>query len=157
MDKQCSNCALYIAEQNGCLRTKTIEEPTNYCGHWTTKVSLCAACGQYFILPVSYMLDGEEVRPICPTCFNNRNRCKTCTCSGYCDFKENPINIPPTIQQTVQRGNALMTVQTMNPERIKATCMTNCKCWCEEGCNREFGTCGNYEFILDKKEVTINE
>lgn len=155
-EKQCSTCALYVAEQGGCVRNQTREDPTNCCSHWVDEVPICSVCGRPFVPPKMYLFTEDAYILLCPSCFNGRNKCQTCAHGGYCDFKENPIGIPPMIQQTVRQGNAVMTTQVPNPERIKATCMANCKCFCEEGCNRQCGTCRNYDMKYVKIEKNNN-
>lgn len=154
-EKQCSNCALYILENSGCARTQTIEAPTNSCSHWCEYVPTCSLCGRRFVPPISWFLSGTNLLPLCPSCFNARNTCGTCKSSGYCDFQENPIAIPPMVQATRRQGNMTMTQTVPNPERIKATCMNGCPCWHEDGedkyCCRQFNCCGNY----DMRQISI--
>lgn len=156
MDKKCSTCALYIADKSGCARTQTIENPENCCSHWIEEVPTCSVCHRPFVPPATYYQQGDEYITLCPNCTNSRYSCKLCNHIGYCDFKENPIDLPQMINQTVRQGNATMTMQIPNPERVKATCIANCKCYIQDEngagmCCRQCGTCGNYCMIGENK------
>ena len=150
MDKRCSTCAMYISNEGVCARTRAYEVPTNLCSHWCEEVPVCDICHSLFVPPITWIYDKQE-RPhrMCPNCFNARNTCKLCIYNNGCAFKESPINIPPVINQTVRQGNMVMTTQVPNPARIDATCKSGCHCHSEDGCNREFGTCANFTFVLD--------
>ena len=146
MDKRCATCALFIAENSGCARTRTIETPDHYCGHWTDKLPICEVCGNPFIGTICYVVVGDgKYATACSKCVRSMGTCAACSHRDECDFKTNPIPIPPVITAARQQGNMTITQQVINPERVKATCAKNCKCYCEEGCNKQCGTCGNYE------------
>lgn len=152
MDKICSTCAMYSAEQQGCVRTQTREKPNNTCSHWTTEIPTCDVCGRPFLPPIAWIQDkAGRLRSMCPNCFNARNTCQLCAHGRGCAFKESPINIPPIINQTVRQGNMIMTNQVPNPARIEATCKSGCKCCDDNRCNRQYGTCANFTFVLDKE------
>ena len=147
--KKCIDCGLYDKARGGCVRTQTLESPDGYCAHWTKEVFNCSICGSPFIRPVSYIVVGEELKAVCPNCFSHRGTCALCKSNGYCAFKEDPIDLPHMVTKTVRQGNAVIQTQIPNPERVKATCAAKCPCYSPEGCNREFGTCGKYAFIME--------
>ena len=156
MEKICQTCAMYVQEQQGCVRTKTIEVPNHTCRHWAHQLPTCATCGLAFVPPVNYMLVEDAYITICPSCLNQSGTCGLCKGSARCDFQENPIAIPPLVEKTVRQGNRLITGNIPNPDRIAATCVASgCKCYHKdeehEWCCRQFGCCGNYEM----KDVKI--
>ena len=158
MEKICSTCAMYIAQQMRCARTQAPELPTNHCGHWTDHVPTCAVCGRLFVPPATYMEVEDAYVVVCPACLEARNTCGMCKAASRCDFQENPIAIPPMIQKTIRRGNQTMTGTVPNPDRIAATCVASgCKCYHKddenEWCCRQFNCCGNYEM----KDAKIEE
>ena len=150
-NKTCETCRLYSKEHGGCVRTKTLSQPTDSCSHWIDELPVCDVCGQYFIPPITVYYESADATPllICPNCAVNRGHCKTCVSGGYCDFQENhTVTEPPMIQQTARQGNMIMTKTVPNPARIELTCKKNCKCYNAEFnlCSRgNFDTCGNYD------------
>lgn len=105
---------------------------------------LCSYCGQ-----APARLINENLTGACPNCAQYFNTCTLCLHSANCEFQTNPSPLPHQVQHTIRKGN--MTAQTIiqNPERVKAFCVP-CHCWDAESgsCNRQSGTCGNYnEFI----------
>ena len=144
MDKRCATCAIFITQNSGCARTRTIENPNNSCSHWINELPTCFICGKPFIPPTILVEIKGEYRTVCDKCCHDFGTCGSCSHADVCDFKSNPINIPHMITKTVKQGNGTLTTQVINPARIAETCAKNCKCYCEEGCNRSCGTCGNY-------------
>ena len=149
MDKKCGTCALFIPQNSGCTRTKTIESPEGCCNHWLEELPICEVCGRPFVPPINYLACENGYKIICNICASKRGTCEGCGSSKYCDFKQNPIAIPPTMQKTIRQGNMVASVTVVNIERIKATCIASgCKCYHKdddnEWCCRQFGTCGNY-------------
>ena len=159
MAKTCSTCAMYVPEQSGCVRTQKIEKPDGYCHHWVDAVPTCAYCGNKFLPPALYVMDGDNPIAMCHKCASARGTCHLCSNLGPCDFETNPIAIPPIIQKTVRQGNQVITAQVPNLERVKATCVASgCRCYHkdEDGqeycCRNVFGTCGNYDMIVPRKD-----
>ena len=148
MDKKCATCALFVVENNGCARTRTIESPDHCCGHWTKELPICYVCGSPFVSVITWVILNDEFRTVCEECCSQFGKCGTCIHSQNCDFKINPIPIPPVINITKQQGGMTITTQGINPARVAETCAKHCKCYYNEdgkqGCNRECGTCGNY-------------
>ena len=149
-DKTCWGCALFSKEHHGCLRTRTPTLSTDSCSHWISELPICDICGQMFLPPATFVMEEgkDSIITICPSCDAGRNKCPTCECGGYCDFKENKeCTLPPAVQQTVRQGNMIMSRTVPNMARIEETCKKNCKCWneeencCSRGC---FGICGKY-------------
>ena len=160
MDKKCVTCALFIPQNSGCARTRTIELPDNYCSHWANELPICSICGKPFIGSVIWLEVNKEMQMVCGQCIQKFNTCEMCEHGKSCDFKTNPIPIPPVINVTRRQGNMTMTTQGINPARVAETCAKNCKCYYDEngerGCNRQCGTCGNYEDAW-KPEVKESE
>lgn len=147
IERVCRTCALYDQERGGCLRTQLKQSPTDSCSSWILTVPTCEICGQMFIPPKTYVIEGEHIIKSCPACAGALSTCRTCAYGNNCDFQTNPINIPPVVQKTVRQGNMTMTTTVPNPERIKATCAANCGCWDknDKACNKTCGTCGKYK------------
>ena len=163
MDKICETCALYASNQQGCVRTQTRQLPTDNCSSWAKEVPVCESCGGKFVPPITYLMIDETPVVLCPKCASSTNTCAMCKSGGYCDFQENPIGIPPMVQQTIRQGNTTMVGTVPNPERIAATCANGCPCWFDDGtekfCCRQFNCCANHnlkEFVA-KKEVAVEE
>lgn len=152
MDRCCNNCALFITTKSMCARTNLIEEMGNHCSHWCEELPTCAICGRRFVAPINWMMCGEEARPLCASCVEASGTCQGCQYGGYCDFRESSIPLPKFVQTTIRKGNAVISTQIPNPERIAKTCKVNCKCFSETGCLRQWNTCENYKFILDENE-----
>jgi hypothetical protein len=144
MDKKCATCALFIPQNNGCARTRLFEAPENSCTHWIKEIPICSVCNSPFIPPINWVEFNGEYRAVCDNCRQQFGKCPSCSYADTCDFKSNPINIPHMITKTVKQGNGTLTTQVINPARIAETCAKNCKCYCEDGCNKSCGTCGNY-------------
>lgn len=143
--KECGNCALYNYEQQGCVRTQLHQQPNDSCSSFIKEIPTCQVCGQMFIPPVNYIVEDGKFITACGACLSGLSTCRTCANGNYCDFQQNPINIPPMVQQTQQQGNMFISQTVVNPERVKATCMKNCPCWdpIDKACNRnDCGTCG---------------
>lgn len=145
-NKTCGQCALYNAQQGGCVRTQTLQKPEDYCSSFIKEIPVCQVCGQPFIPPVNYIIEDEKTMIVCGSCLSGLGTCRTCANGNYCDFQQNPIQIPPMVQQTRQQGNMVVSQTVMNPARIAETCEKNCPCWdpIDKACNRQdCGTCGD--------------
>lgn len=145
--KECGNCALYNHEQQGCVRTQRHQKPSDSCSSFATEIPTCEICGQMFIPPTVYVMEGEYVIRACSTCASALSTCQTCAHGKSCDFQTNPVNLPPMVQKEVRQGNMFISTTVPNPERVKVTCMANCRCWDEtdSACNKQCGTCGGYK------------
>lgn len=147
-NKTCNNCALFHKQQEACLRTRTPTSASEFCSHFTNFIPVCDICGQGFIPPATYVIEGDRKIVTCGQCYRALSTCGTCTTNKYCDFQSNPINLPHQVQQQIQRGNMTMMTTVMNPARIAETCEKNCACWdpVDRACNRQTAsTCGNYK------------
>lgn len=143
--KECGNCALYNYEQQGCVRTQTHQQPSDSCSSFIQEVPICEICGQMFIPPRNYIIEGEKIITACGQCSSALSTCKTCKNRDACDFQTNPINIPAQIQQRTQKGGMVIMQTVINPARIAETCEKNCTCWdpIDRVCNKQTeGTCG---------------
>lgn len=150
---------MYVQEQHGCVRTQTIEVPNHTCGHWTNQLPTCAYCGNKFLPPALYVMDGDNPVAMCHKCASARGTCRLCSNLGPCDFETNPIAIPPIVQKTVRQGHQVITAQVPNLERVKATCIASgCRCYRKDEDGQEYccrnicGTCGNYDMIVPRKD-----
>ena len=144
--KECGNCALYNYEQQGCVRTQLHQDPSDSCSSFIEEIPTCRICGQMFIPPRNYIVEDGKIFIVCGSCLSGLSTCRTCANGKYCDFQQNPIQIPPMIQQTQQQGNMMVSQTIMNPARIAETCEKNCPCWdpIDKACNRQdCGTCGD--------------
>ena len=142
--KQCGNCALYNYEQQCCIRTRLHQNPFDSCSSWIAEVPTCQACGQMFIPPRNYIVENGKIFIVCGSCLAALGTCRSCANGKYCDFQQNPIKIPPMIQQTQWQGNMMVSQTIRNPARIAETCEKNCTCWdpIDKACNRQdCGTC----------------
>lgn len=143
--KNCGGCALYHSGQKICMRTRVQQEETDSCSSYTKELLHCDICGQPFIPPISYIMENDKIIVACGNCAGALGTCRTCKNSSYCDFQQNPIQIPPQIQQQIQKGPMTMVQTIINPARIAETCEKNCACWdpIDKACNRyDCGTCG---------------
>jgi hypothetical protein len=143
--KQCGNCAIYNYERQCCARTRLHQDPSDHCSSWIAEVPICHICGQMFIPPRNYIVEDGKIFIVCGSCLSGLSTCRTCANGKYCDFQQNPIQIPPMIQQTQRQGNMVVSQTVVNPARIAATCEKNCHCWdpIDRVCNRQAcGTCG---------------
>ena len=143
--EQCGNCAIYNYERQRCARTGLHQDPSAHCSSWIAEVPICHICGQMFIPPRNYIVEDGKIFIVCGSCLSGLSTCRTCVNGKYCDFQQNPIQIPPMIQQTKRQGNMVVSQTVVNPARIAATCEKNCSCWdpTDRVCNRQAcGTCG---------------
>jgi hypothetical protein len=143
--EQCGNCAIYNYERQYCVRTQLHQDPSDHCSSWIAEVPTCQVCGQMFIPPRNYIVEDGKIFIVCGSCLSGLSTCRTCVNGKYCDFQQNPIQIPPVAQQTRQQGNMVVSQTVMNPARIAETCEKNCPCWdpIDKACNRQdCGTCG---------------
>ena len=152
--KTCGDCALMQHGGGICQVYKTARAPTDPgCLYHTTELHLCALCGNH--MPKENQLidatNPEDIVIYCRGCKQHVNHCPTCTNSQECRFETDPSSIPKIIQKEIRQGNMTTVMQIRNPDRIRETCKKGCPCFSEEfECLRQFNSCGNYKFILDK-------
>lgn len=123
------------------------------CPYHTTELHLCALCGNH--MPKENQLiditNPEDIVIYCRNCKQHISHCPTCTNSKECRFETDPSSIPKVIQKEIRQGNMIQITTVKNPSRIDITCKKGCPCFSEEfECLRQFNSCGNYKFILDK-------
>lgn len=138
--KTCKSCVIKMG--NVCQLTNQQINPDDFCSKWRNEIFTCCICGAGILDPV---ID-EEQRIFCGQCAGSV--CRSCSGSRKCEFNENPDPTPRVIMQTQQQGNMVMQTQVRNPERERKFCYI-CGCWNGEHCQREFGSCKNWKFILN--------
>lgn len=146
--KSCFTCAYRTLNPQQCplIGYQYADDRNQVCPYHTTELPKCDICGQ--IDPNSVLTqksDGSWIR-ICKNCQSKSGTCGGCSKSSTCGFETNPSPIPKAVQKRTQQGNQIMVTTIKNPSRIDVTCRINCPCFSEEnGCCREYNTCGNFE------------
>ena len=146
--KSCFTCAYRTLNPQQCplIGYNYADDRNQVCPYHTIELPKCDICGQ--IVPDSMFTqksDGSWIR-ICKKCESLSGTCGGCSKSSTCDFETNPSPIPKAVQKRFQQGNQIMVTTIKNPSRIDVTCRINCSCFSEEnGCCREYNTCGNFE------------
>ena len=146
--KSCFTCAYRTLNPQQCplIGYQYADDRNQVCPYHNTEFPKCDICGQ--IVPDSMFTqksDGSWIR-ICKNCQSKSGTCGGCSKSSTCDFETNPSPIPKAVQKRTQQGNQIMVTTIKNPSRIDVTCRINCPCFSEEnGCCREYNTCGNFE------------
>lgn len=151
MIKYCNTCAL---ANKKLLKCKTfghdINPNTDFCSKHADSIPVCDICGRE-MLPehqILEILDDDNVRVICPSCNEMFGSCAMCLNNKGCAYDDDPSPIPKLIQKQVRQGPMITVTQEINPERVVITCKKGCSCFDpENGCLRQFNTCGGYESI----------
>ena len=147
---KCKDCVWADLNNLICRRLETRLNPDeNKCGYFSSQnnIGQCDCCGNMILINKA-IVSIEENKTIlfCHQCAQKAGTCQTCIEKNNCDFQTNPINLPKQIQQTIQRGPAVMSTTIINPDRVNETCKKNCECFSEEyGCLKQNGTCGGYQ------------
>ncbi|MDO4966762.1 MAG: hypothetical protein Q4E51_08660 [Lachnospiraceae bacterium] len=146
---KCGDCAFRSQDGARCGITGiSIDPEVDGCSKGQKSPYVCDICGRFIVESSIIDMDGETPHIICEKCHSKFGTCSLCDSAGYCDFAQNPIQIPPTVQKRIQQGPMIAMTEVMNPERIKETCMKNCGCFDPEiGCLRQSaGTCGKNKY-----------
>ena len=154
----CKTCAIADPTQSVCqLHHMKVNLDKDFCSKHTAAglLNTCAICGQAFVGSglLEHKSEDTWVR-YCHSCQSKFGTCAMCQNYDNCKFMEQSYrpDLPPFVMTTQRQGNMVVQQQVPNPERVKAICQTECKCWYEEGCARNIAqTCENYNFIGDKK------
>lgn len=161
----CSSCAFRAKTNDGQDACRLHSSPQHlhiidlskdYCSSHRdeNETPICAACGQSRLIDYTlvYLECPSEKPPIilCQSCYSRINTCAFCKSSNYCDFEQNPIQIPPIVMKTIRQGPMTMQTQIRNPDRVAETCEKGCKCWDweEKRCLRENNWCSNQDLLL---------
>lgn len=165
MIKYCKTC-IFKAKANtgedacrlhsGPQHLHIIDLNKDYCSSHADESSstYCDACGRSglidYILLYSDCPSESSPKILCHSCYERTNTCSFCKSSAYCDFEQNPIQIPSIAVKTIRQGQLTMQTQVRNPDRVAETCKKNCGCWdhVENYCRRELGWCPNYKDVL---------
>ena len=157
-NKTCKTCGKADLKARVCQLFGIHIKDTDYCSFAPEEEEMdtCGCCGKPILM--SCVIDVTEESPVtlCPNCYNHKNSCHTCKSSVYCDFNQNPIAIPPMVQQRIQQGPMTTITTVKNPERIAATCKVNCACWDKEYeyCKREEQNCSDYKPLWSNFIIT---
>lgn len=118
---------------------------------------ICDRCGAQIPKEQTIYEDGYV---ICVRCQSFNGTCQICANRYECKFETDLNPLPKQIQQTIQQGNMIMQTVTINPERVKATCVNGCTCYGGEklGCHmQQDGTCGNYSHEAPQRAAYQNQ
>jgi hypothetical protein len=101
----------------------------------------CGKCGR----EVESSVWVDEV-PFCEQCYLALDTCRACQAAQTCPFEQDTtVTEPPIVQQTIRKGNAILSTTVKNPKRIELTCAAKCPCYSpENGCMKEYGWCDKY-------------
>lgn len=91
--------------------------------------------------------ENSEWVGLCGGCADKLGECHTCREATSCLFETSPSALPKVVQRQIQQGNMVQIVQVKNPDRITETCAQGCKCYKDGECGREYGRCGDWQFI----------
>lgn len=105
----------------------------------------CDCCNASWNGEGAQLFEGDV---ICPSCGNSLGYCPTCELAQICPFETSSSPVPKVILKQIKQGNMVMQTQIKNPERIKVTCESECKCWNTEHqfCMKQDGFCANWDF-----------
>lgn len=143
--KYCATCSLKAPDRATCMRTGAPISPTeDYCNHHTYTIYTCEQCGQLMTAVGTY-IDHNSNKLLCAKCNDAYGTCPTCANGNACDFETNPSPLPKVVVQVVRQGPMTSQTQVKNPERIAITCATNCGCYNNGICCKEFRTCANWK------------
>lgn len=145
----CGSCALRSQDGSRCGLTGLEVDPNyDFCSKHQTSPQKCYFCGKFLIGPHFIDNDDSGVHIFCEECRKNFNTCNRCLSGRTCDFETNPSKLPKLVQQQVRQGNMVAMTTVRNPERVRITCESGCKCYDSSfgGCCRDYGTCKNFNF-----------
>lgn len=144
----CKECGLRV-ETICLISRREIPDLTHAACPWGRRESTlrtCDWCGGHFE-HVIIDLSSNEVRFICPDCYNKLGTCFSCKRSEECGFKQDR-RFPDVVTKTIQQNGMFLQTQVLNPDKVVIHC-TKCQCWNtqEKYCMKEQGLCGNYEEV----------
>lgn len=145
----CKDCRLANLKDLQCMLTRLpIGLKDKACANFTKELFLCEICNQQMAKPGIMVETEQDFMMLCSNCSQKVGFCYTCECEHLCPFEQDPSTIPKMIQKQVRQGNMQMITQVPNPERIKITCETDCKCYDKEiGClKKKSQCCWNWKF-----------
>lgn len=151
---KCKDCSLYKLNGFRCPVFGPDIKPTDAGCPKGKEGTLrqCVNCGQYIVDAEFLTYTDEEYEDyvsLCGRCSQASGTCNLCAeaKNGYCDFQQNPIDLPQMMMKTIRQGNSVIQTQVINPARVAETCAKNCKCYIDGECCRqsENQTCGNYK------------
>ena len=141
----CKECSL--REGIVCLISRReIPDLTHAACPWGRRADTIRTCdwcgGRFEDVIIDFV--SNEVRFICPDCFNKLGTCFSCKRFEECDFKQDR-RFPDVVAKTVQQNGIFLQAQVLNPDKIAMHCI-KCECWHtrEKYCMKEHGLCGNY-------------
>lgn len=151
MVKYCKSCALANLKLLKCRRFgHDINPNEDFCSKHANSIPTCAICGQEMLTENSILdfKNGEHLRIICQKCNELLSTCTLCRHGQSCAYDDDPSPIPKLIQKQVRQGPMISVTQEINPERVAITCAKGCLCYDpENGCSRQYNTCGKCESI----------
>lgn len=150
MDKFCKTCAILNPNTLQCqLFGHPVDPEKDFCSKHTTELIQCEICKSG--LPTDNAIidmTNEIPRTVCLRCFQLLGTCHFCKHGNFCSFETGPSPLPKFITKQIRQGNAVITTQIKNPDRIRQTCQNGCPCFDSENeCMKQFNTCGKCENV----------